>query len=251
MAELNVFRYRSGNTSLHRLDIRCKLAILLMANMVALNAGLSAQGFLTLLSGILLVGQRIPILATIRQTRMFFFLLLFVFISRASFEPGATVLSMSLIAISKQGIASGLEYCWRLLLAFISGLLFVSTSKTADIKAGIQWFLKPIPLIPANRIATMLSLMLRFLPLILEQGQEIADAQKARAIENRKNPIRRLLLFSVPLLRGIFDTADQLILAMEARCYSEIRTDPALSFQLSDLMVLIGAMLATAAALIL
>jgi energy-coupling factor transporter transmembrane protein EcfT len=251
MAELNVFCYRSGNTALHCLDIRCKLVILLLVNIVALNGSLPAQLLLTLILVTLLIRQKISIIETICQIRMFLLLLLFVLISRSIFEPGAAVLSTPIFTISRQGVYSGLNYCWRLLLAFVGGLLFISSSKTVDIKAGIQWILKPVPFIPENRIATMISLMIRFLPLILEQAQEISEAQKARAVENCKNPIKRLVLFTIPLLRRIFETADSLVLAMEARCYSEVRTDPELILKASDIMALIGTVLLTIPALLL
>jgi len=67
------------------------------------------------------------------------------------------------------------------------------------------------------------------MPVILEQAAKTSDAQRARAGENRRNPIRRLTAFGIPLMRRTFETADNLAVAMEARCYSETRTDPDLA----------------------
>jgi len=65
-------------------------------------------------------------------------------------------------------------------------------------------------------------------PVILEQAARTSDAQRARAVENRRNPIRRMAVFGMPLMRRTLGTADNLAVAMEARCYSEKRTDPEL-----------------------
>ncbi len=80
----------------------------------------------------------------------------------------------------------------------------------------------------------MISLMIRFLPIILEQAEEINQAQKARAVERIKNPIRRLVIFTLPLMRKTFEAADRYTIAMEARCYSEDRTDPELVMTRQD-----------------
>ncbi len=101
------------------------------------------------------------------------------------------------------------------------------------------------------RVATMLSLVARFMPVIVEQAARTSDAQRARAGENRRNPIRRLTAFGIPLMRRTFETAEHLAVAMEARCYSETRTDPDLTTGRKD-WVLFGtavAMILTAAAL--
>jgi len=91
-----------------------------------------------------------------------------------------------------------------------------------------------IPFIPAKRIATMMSLIIRFMPVLLGQAKETADAQRARGVENRKNPLYRLKKLLIPLMRRTFTTADKLAVAMEARCYSENRTDPGLSCGIKD-----------------
>jgi energy-coupling factor transporter transmembrane protein EcfT len=114
------------------------------------------------------------------------------------------------------------------------GLSFVSTTRPSEIKAAVQWFLDPFPFIPAKRIATMMSLIMRFMPVFLGQAKETADAQRARGVENRKNPLYRLKKLLIPLMRRTFTTADKLAVAMEARCYSENRTDPGLSCGIKD-----------------
>ena len=84
----------------------------------------------------------------------------------------------------------------------------------------------------------MISLLVRFIPMILSQARETADAQRARCIECRKNPVVRLVKLTVALLRRIFEDADRLVVAMEARCYTEDRTGPSFSATRLDWAVL-------------
>ena len=79
---------------------------------------------------------------------------------------------------------------------------------------------------------------MRFIPVILHQVRETVEAQKARCVEKRKNPMDRLKKIGLPLLRRTFQTADDLAVAMEARCYSENRTDPEFTANLRDWVVL-------------
>jgi energy-coupling factor transporter transmembrane protein EcfT len=110
------------------------------------------------------------------------------------------------------------------------GFLLMATTRIAHIRAALVWFLAPIPLVDEKALATMVGLLVRFLPVILFQAAEISDAQRARGIERRKNPLIRLVKFSIPLFRRVFLSADELAAAMQARCYSEQRTLPQLAF---------------------
>jgi energy-coupling factor transporter transmembrane protein EcfT len=108
----------------------------------------------------------------------------------------------------------------------VTGLLFAVTTRPADLKSAAQWFLKPVPLIPEKRVALMISLCLRFFPLILAQAGQTADAVNARCGGYRKNPVRSIRFLTLPLLKKTVMAADHLDLAMTARCYTENRTDP-------------------------
>ena len=105
-------------------------------------------------------------------------------------------------------------------------MTLVITTRPTEIKAAVEWFLKPFPAIPRARIGTMLGLLLRLIPLLTAQAAETMDAQRARGVENRKNPIYRLTWFAIPFLRRSFTAVDHLSMAMEARCYTDERTTP-------------------------
>jgi energy-coupling factor transporter transmembrane protein EcfT len=103
----------------------------------------------------------------------------------------------------------------------------------------VQWFLKPVPLIPEQKVAVMMGLILRFVPVIFDQAKETLEAQRARCVQNRKNPVYRLIKLGFPLMRRTFERADDLVAAMEARGFTENRTDPELVSNQRDWIALI------------
>ncbi|MEE8553507.1 MAG: energy-coupling factor transporter transmembrane component T [Desulfobacterales bacterium] len=238
MAELTAFSFRPGASLLHELDVRFKLVFLVLISLASLKAALLALCVLTFVLIGVIIDIRLPIKVILKELRYFLILLLFVFIARALTTPGSPLIQFKAVSVTREGVHGGIIVCWRLLIIIMMGLSFVSTTRPSEIKAAVQWFLNPFPFIPAKRIATMMSLIIRFMPVILDQAKETADAQRARGVGNRKNPVYRLKKLVIPLMRRTFENADKLAVAMEARCYSENRTDPGLSSGIRDWIAL-------------
>ena len=118
------------------------------------------------------------------------------------------------------------------------GLLLTATTRPGYIRLAIEWLFKPIPGLPHEKIGTMVGLLVRFIPVILNQSREIALAQRARGIENRKNPVYRMTFLGMALMRRSFVTADRLALAMEARHYGHGHTQAHWHTTSADWMVL-------------
>lgn len=238
MIELATYRYRYGTSVLHQLDVRFKLIFLVMISFVSLQAYVLALLVLTiiLLALTLNAGQTAKSLWTLLRYACFFLVL--IFIARALSTPGSPIFEYKIVTVTREGIYGGVMVCWRLTIVILIGLLFVATTRTSEVKAAVEWFLDPVPFIPAKRVSIMISLVIRFIPVILDQAKETADAQRARAVENRKNPVYRLKKLLIPLMRRTFERADKLAMAMEARCYTENRTDPELSSSRRDWIAL-------------
>ncbi|QTA87519.1 energy-coupling factor transporter transmembrane component T family protein [Desulfonema magnum] len=239
MAELTVFGYRTGTSLLHILDSRFKLACLILISLASLKAYIPGLSLLILLLVFAIIHIRVSFISVLKEIQYFLILLTFVLIARALSTPGTPVIEFMGLTMTSQGLYDGILVCGRLGTVVLLGLIFVSTTRPSEIKAAVEWFLTPFPFIPAKRVATMISLVMRFIPTILNQAKETADAQRARGIENRKNPVYRLIKFTIPLMRRTFEDADKLIVAMEARCYSENRTDPELSSGKKDWIALL------------
>ena len=234
MAELTAFSFQPGTSLLHKLDVRFKLLFLILISLVSLGGGFTGLGVLTGLVAGLSIHSRLPLKSGFKEFRFFLIFLVLILVTRMLTTPGTALIEIKSIAITRPGLISGVLICWRLVIIALLGFLFVFTTPSSEIKAAVEWFLKPAAFIPGKRIATMMGLIARFIPVILNQAKETAEAQRARCVENRRNPLYRLVRLGVPLIRRTFEQADRLIVALEARCYSENRTDPALSATRTD-----------------
>jgi len=231
--------YFPGHSLLHNLDPRFKLLFIILISLVCLNLHFMALGIFTFLLLGLVIYSRLPLISGVKQLRYFFVLLLFVFVARALSTGGASLIEVKFISVSKQGLTAGFLVCWRLAFIVLLGFTLISTTRPAEIKAAVQWYLKPVPFIPEKKVAMMMGLILRFVPVIFDQAAETADAQKARCVQNRRNPVYRLIKLGFPLLRRTFERADDLVAAIEARGFTENRTDPELVSHRRDWVALL------------
>ncbi len=239
MAQLTAFGYDPGGSLLHKLDTRFKIGYVALISVSSLDANLPALLMLSIFLCSVIFIIRLPIINVYRELRYFFLFLIAILLLRACTTPGTELITCKFVSLSREGLYDGLIVCWRLVLIVLVGLVLVATTKPSEIKAAFEWYMKPFPFLPRKRIAVMLSLTMRFMPVILNQAKETADAQKARCISNRKNPVYRLKKFAAPVILRSFETADRLATAMEARCYSENRTDPEFSSKKTDWIALI------------
>jgi energy-coupling factor transporter transmembrane protein EcfT len=240
VAEVTALGFHPGNSVLHRLDVRFKILFVVLVSLTSLKAGVTGLFVLTSALMIALIHAGIHLKSTLKTLRYVFILLLFVFMARSVSVPGLAVMEFTFISVTREGLFEGAMVCWRLIVVIMTGISLILTTRPSEIKAAVEWALNPVPMIPGKRIATMMSLIVRFVPVIFEQAKETMAAQRARAVENRTNPAYRLKMFGIPFLRRIFEKADKLALAMEAWCYSENRTDPRLSSNIKDWLALFG-----------
>ncbi len=214
---------------MHQLDPRCKLAIIcLWGASIAAAQWATAVLFLMFLL-FLLYRLGTSLVSLLRELKIFLVFLLAIMLVRALVTPGIPILSVFDIGITIEGIQAGAITALRFFDVMILGIIFSSTTRPSQLKSAFQWILRPIPFIPENRAAMIMGLALRFLPLIFSQSRETGQAITARCGTYQKNPIKRITTHAMALLSKTFRQADTLSLAMEARCYTEHRTDPCFS----------------------
>jgi len=220
------FTYIEGDSILHQLDTRCKFFIICIISIFMLSAKLPTSLLYFIILLFFLKNTGLNIFATLKSIKYFLFLLLFVFAARALTTEGETIFSFFNISITKQGLNEGFLVAFKFFLIMLTGLIISLTTKPSSVKGAVQWFFKPVPLIPEKRVGVMISLALKFMPLILKQSGEISNARKARCGDLEKNPVKKIIGLVLPLLKKTFLSADNLVLAMESRCYDDERTDP-------------------------
>lgn len=230
MAELNIFHYqpkRSQDTPalIHDMDGRIKLiCMILFAVAASMSTHLLDFIILTIFLAVAFGGAKLPMSKLVNEIRYFLLFIGIVIIFHSWNVPGTPIPNFPIHGVSWEGLRSGLFFGWRLIIIIGVCNLLTGTTTLSTLTNVIEWFLRPIPFIREARVATMFGLTFVLIPLIFDQSAEMGDAQKARGIENRKNPVLRISFLAFPLLLQTFRRADEMVLAMESRCYSEERT---------------------------
>lgn len=173
---------------------------------------------------ITLISSRLPLRNLFRDIRYFLFLIGMIIVVNSFSVPGTPIKNIPIHSFTWEGLNSGLLYGWRLMLIILLCVILTGSTSISSLKNVIEWFLAPIPFVPEARVAAMFSLTFVLIPLIFDQASEMREAQKARCIDERKNLLKRVKLYLYPLLLHTFMRADEMVLAMESRCYSEVRT---------------------------
>jgi energy-coupling factor transporter transmembrane protein EcfT len=220
MAELSVFAYHPAAGGLHGCDGRFKLLSFLILTVTLTTGGPVS---LTATSAVLLTGlfiARVPINAFLREMRLFGAFLGFVWLVRALGTPGHVLLALGPLELTREGVGQGGVICWRMAVVLVGGLLFIRTTRMAEVRAAMAWLLRPIPFLNGQQAATMLGLLVRFIPMIFDQARRTREAQLARGVERRRNPVYRLKALAFPLVRDTFLKSDRIATAMAARGYT-------------------------------
>jgi len=221
MAEILIFHYQKGDSILHKTDVRLKLAGLLCFSLLLLPVSL--YRLLILIPAVLLChaasGVRIGKFA--KESLFFFIMGALIFLSN-SLTSGLTEGG----ARTVEGLMTGGLRTIRFFMILWMALLFTFTTDPLTVSSGIYRLLKPLPLLPARRISTILGLSLTLLPVILDEIREIREAVWSRCGMNRRTPLRNLVRTGLPLLEGILTKAEHMSDAMESRLFSEDATPP-------------------------
>lgn len=127
--------------------------------------------------------------------------------------------------ITLDGLLRGLFVALRIgLLVAVCSLLTFTTSMM-DLTDGLLCLLAPLRRIkvPVEDVATMVSIALRFIPTTVEEARCVVRAQQARCADfDSGKPLSRAKAWIpvfIPLFVRLFRRADELALAMDARCY--------------------------------
>lgn len=233
MGGMSVFRsitigqYLPGDTLVHRLDPRAKFIAmaLLISAVFAVN---SFWGYLVLATVVLslFLAAKIPLPYVFRGLRPVMYILTFTLLVHFLLTRGGVVLlHLGPLRVESYGVYFGLFMALRIILLVVTALLLTLTTSPIALTDGLEYLMKPLARlgVPAHEIAMMMTISLRFIPTLLEESEKIMKAQMARGADFESGNIfrraRSLLPLLVPLFVSAFRRADELAIAMEARCY--------------------------------
>lgn len=236
-----LFHYMAKGTPLHAMDPRAKLALLLL---VGIAIALAHRPWQFALVGAALVGAlvaaRLPLRSLLRQALPFAPLIAAVFATKLFLTPGSPLPLLGSAGATWEGAVEGGAFACRMLAVVALCTLMMATTTLRSLEKALGWALRPVPLVPAGRVATAFGLTFTMLPVLMDSYRQIADAQASRCANLRRNPLSRML----PALRALLGTtmrrADEIAYAMESRCYSEVRSSPEFAGRPSDKAFLLG-----------
>lgn len=226
LKDITIGQYYPSNSVVHKLDSRIKLisTFVFMASLFIINKFWPYLIVLVSLAATVKASS-IPSKYIIKGLKPLRWIILFTFVINVFFLPGDVIWSLGFIKITSQGIVQAVFMAIRLVFLVVGTSLLTLTTSPIDLTDGIERLLNPFKKIglPVHELAMMMTIALRFIPTLLDETDKIMKAQMSRGADfESKNIINRaknLVPLLVPLFVSAFRRADELAMAMEARCY--------------------------------
>ena len=226
LKDITLGQYYQTDSVFIRLDARVKL-VATLAFIVSLFIVNSFWGYL-IAAAFLVVMIRlshVPFKFMVRGMKAIVFLLVVAGVFNLFLTPGEVVVSFWKLKITKEGIKLALLMAARLCFLIIGSSIMTLTTTPNQLTDAMEKLLGPLKKIhvPVHEIAMMMSIALRFIPILLEETDKIMKAQIARGADfesgNLITRAKNLVPLLVPLFISAFRRANDLAMAMEARCY--------------------------------
>lgn len=225
--DITIGQYYPVDSPIHRLDPRVKLAgTMLFLISLFLFSGYVGYGIAAVFVAVMIKLSRVPFRYIVRGLKPVLMLLLITLLFNLLLtREGKEVFSFGIIRIYDQGIILAALMAVRLVLLVLGTSLMTFTTTPNQLTDGLEkglGFLKKIK-VPVHEIAMMMSIALRFIPILIEETDKIMKAQQARGADFESGKLlqraKALVPLLVPLFVSAFRRANDLALAMEARCY--------------------------------
>lgn len=227
LSNITIGQYFPGDSPVHRLDPRTKI-LLAVAFIVCIFASKGFLCFAVIAAFVLGCAalSRIGIRFMARGLKPIALIVSFTFLLNLFLGAGEDVIwKWGVLTITRQGIRNALFMAIRLILLVMGTQLLTLTTSPIALTDGLESLFNPLARVgfPAHELAMMMSIALRFIPTLIEETQKITKAQQARGADfesgNLLNRAKAMLPLLVPLFVSAFRRADELAMAMEARCY--------------------------------
>lgn len=224
--DITLGQYYPEQSVIHRLDARTKiLGTLLYIIEIFLVNSFAGFGLVILALGVLIGISRVPVRFIFKGLKAVVFIILLTFVLNLFMFDGTVLWHWKFLTITYEGMYRSCFMALRLILLIIGTSMLTLTTKPMELTDGLEKLLKPFNRfgLPSHEIALMMSIALRFIPTLLEETDKIMKAQQARGADfesgNLIQRVKNMIPILIPLFVGSFRIAQDLALAMEARCY--------------------------------
>lgn len=226
LRDITLGQYYQTESVIHRLDPRVKLVgtICYIISLFLVN---NIWGYLVaaLFLAAMIKLSNVPFKFMVKGMKAIVFLLLITVIFNMFLTPGEVLISFWKLTITKEGLRLAVMMAIRLSFLIVGSSVMTLTTTPNNLTDGMENLMKPLRKIkvPVHEIAMMMSIALRFIPILLEETDKIMKAQIARGADFESGNIikkaKAMVPLLVPLFISAFRRANDLAMAMEARCY--------------------------------
>lgn len=224
--DITIGQYYPADSYIHRLDPRVKLAgTMIFLISLFVSDGILGYVLATIFLASVIKVSKVPVKFILRGLKAIFIILALSVVFNIFLTDGEVLVKFWIIEITKEGLIIAVKMAVRLVYLIIGSSLMTLTTTPNDLTDGLEksmWMLKKIK-VPVHEISMMMSIALRFIPILIEETDKIMKAQIARGADFESGNIfqkaKSMVPLLVPLFISAFRRADDLAMAMEARCY--------------------------------
>ena len=226
LRDITLGQYYPADSIIHKLDPRTKLfATLIYIISLFVFKGLPAFILAAIFLVVLIKLSKVPFSYMVKGLKTIVLIMLFAAVFNLFLTPGTKLVSFWIFTITYEGLKNAVVMMVRLIFLIIGTSLMTLTTTPNELTDGLEKALSPLKYIkvPVHEIAMMMSIALRFIPILIEETDKIMKAQMARGADfehgNLIQKAKNMVPLLVPLFVSAFRRANDLAMAMEARCY--------------------------------
>lgn len=226
LRDITLGQYYQTESVIHKLDPRVKLGgTIIYIISLFLFENIWAYLLAALFLGVVIKLSNVPFKYMVRGMKAILFLLLITVGFNLFLTQGEPLVTIWKLTITKEGVKVAFFMAIRLAMLIIGSSVMTLTTTPNNLTDGMEKMMKPLKVfkVPVHEVAMMMSIALRFIPILLEETDKIMKAQIARGADfesgNLIKKAKALIPLLVPLFISAFRRANDLAMAMEARCY--------------------------------
>ncbi len=225
--EITLGQYYPADSILHSLDPRVKLfgTLIFIITIFSFDNIVLFVLLVAVMYGVIKLSH-VPFSFMVKGLKGIIFLLIFAGLFNLFLTPGKELFSFWIFTISDVGLKNAVVMTLRMILLIIGTSIMTLTTTPNQLTDGLEkslGFLKKVG-VPVHEISMMMSIALRFIPILIEETDKIMKAQTARGADFETGGLikkaKAMVPLLVPLFVSAFRRANDLALAMEARCYN-------------------------------
>ena len=226
LRDITLGQYYPVDSVIHRLDPRTKLlgTLLFIISLFCMDSAWG-YGLAALFLAMTIRLSKVPLKFMVRGLKAVLVLLLISVSFNLFLTPGREIFRLGFLKITWEGMRTAVFMAVRLIFLVLGSSVMTLTTTPNALTDGLEkglGFLKKVG-VPVHEVAMMMSIALRFIPILIEEADKIMKAQMARGADFESGNIvqraKSMVPLLVPLFISAFRRATDLAMAMEARCY--------------------------------